>query len=552
MRFKMKQVGLAVGAVLGGLGVLPSAQAVHVSPDGLGQALIIPYYTTRAGWNTLINVTNTSAETVVAKIRFHEGYNSRDIFDFTVILSPYDVWNGTLTNGAGDVPSFSTADTSCTAPAIPAGGVLFTNGTVAYTGPGATDGGPTTADRLREGYITILMEGTQVPAATCGATAAGPPTANYARCATHVPATRIPANCGALRSIFALQTPGSVAPYPIATLRADFPNYALNPLKGAFSLVNAANGWNAGGSAVALANFFDPTNPVPWGGQTNLITAQLAPAQVANVYADSFHEPELSASNTFGSYVDTAGVQQAGNATPTSNGAIPGGADAVSWALNRAAVINQWARLAASATNPWTVASDWVITFPTKRFYVDQGLPAAAPTVSAANRNNEFSGRAAGRPGLPLNAAYPLADVLAAAAPPFTNLFTGRSCDPIRYNVFDREEQFVPGTPIFSPAPASSGLCTETNIITFMGSNVLGSTGNLTANVPDLTDSSGRVMANGWMQLNFQNAGGGAAPDQNVWPAGALPAVGYAIINRTEPTGILNESFVVEHAFTRP
>lgn len=543
MRFKMKQVGLAVGAMLGGLSVLPTAQAVHVSPDGLGQALIFPYFTTRANWNTLINITNTSAETVVAKVRFHEGYNSRDVFDFTVILSPYDVWNGTLSNGTGNVPIFSSLDTSCTVPAIPAGGVSFANGVLSYTGSSATDGGPTTVERLREGYITVLMEGTQVPASTCGATAAS---ANFAKCASHVAATRTPVNCGALRSIFALQKPGSVDSYPIANLRADFPNYALTPLKGAFSLVNADNGWNASGNAVALANFFAPPGPL---GNANLITAQLPPSAVANVYTDSFHEPELSSANTQGSYVDTAGAQQVGASAPASKGV--GGADGVSWALSRATVVNQWARLAASTSNPWTVMSDWVIAFPTKRFYVDQGLPASA-TLPAGNRNNQFSGRAAGRLGLPNNPSYPAADVLLAAQPPFTQLFTtGQSCDPISYNVFDREEQFVPGTPIFSPAPAGSGLCTESNIITFDSSNVLGSASGLTSNVADLADSSGRAMANGWMRLNFNTAGGAAGAGGQVWPAGHLPAIGFSIINRTDPAGTLNESFLVEHAYIR-
>ncbi|MER2556375.1 MAG: hypothetical protein ABTQ93_02680 [Candidatus Competibacter denitrificans] len=46
----MKSLTMAVGIALGGLGVLPSAQAVHVSVENLGQALIFPYYTVRGGW----------------------------------------------------------------------------------------------------------------------------------------------------------------------------------------------------------------------------------------------------------------------------------------------------------------------------------------------------------------------------------------------------------------------------------------------------------------------------------------------------------------------
>ncbi len=87
----MKSLTMAVGIALGGLGVLPSAQAVYVSANNLGQALIFPYYTVRGGWMTLFGVTNTSALTVAVKVRFREAYNSRDVFDFNIILRSYAV-----------------------------------------------------------------------------------------------------------------------------------------------------------------------------------------------------------------------------------------------------------------------------------------------------------------------------------------------------------------------------------------------------------------------------------------------------------------------------
>ena len=73
MKCKMKQVALAVGTVLGGMSMVPSAQAVNLATDGLGQALIFPYYTTRAGWNTLFNITNTSDQVVVIKVPLPRG-----------------------------------------------------------------------------------------------------------------------------------------------------------------------------------------------------------------------------------------------------------------------------------------------------------------------------------------------------------------------------------------------------------------------------------------------------------------------------------------------
>ena len=499
-KFKMKQLALAVGIAAGSMGLVPSAQAVNLATDGLGQVLIFPYYTTRAGWNTLFNITNTSNEVVAIKVRFHEGYNSRDVFDFNVILSPHDVWNGTLSNGAGDIPSFSTLDTSCTVPAIPAGGQLFqgngANGILAYTNaPGgvqAADSGPTTTDRMREGYATVMMMGTS-------------PAVGLAANAVHTNA-RVPANCAALRTAFSTGTAAG-----LTTLRAAFPNYAVNPLKGAFSLVNAANGWNASGKATTLADFFDPTLPTSSGGAPipNLITAQLEPAHVP-LYTDSFHEPELASANTPGEVLLATGV-------PVST-APAVGADAVTFVLSRASVVNQWARRAAStATGGWTVASDWVVTFPTKRLYADTAT-------------HEFSGRATAG-GTNVNVTRPGLSVIGL----FPAYASGRSCVPVGYTIYDREEQQIirDSGPVFSPAPSPQGneLCQEVNVLTFNDSDVLGSGNDLTGNIAQLPDF------NGWMQLNFT--------------AGALPVTGFTVINRTDPDGTLNESFVVDHAYIR-
>jgi hypothetical protein len=340
---------------------------------------------------------------------------------------------------------------------------------------------------MREGYMSVTMMGT------------APPTGLAAN-AVHTRA-RVPANCAPLRNAFALS--GTTLPQ----LRAAFPNYAVNPLKGAFSLVNAENGWNASSEAVTLANFFVPPTP-----GANLITAQLPPAAVGNVLTDSFHEPNLNSANTAGQVLRENGVLETGTAV--------GGAAAVSYVLSRASVVNQWANLdAAPPARPWDVKSDWVVNFPTKRFYVD-------------NATNEFAGRATGRPNLP-----------SGAPAPFSSFFAGgQACDPVGYTIYDREEQRLvrEDGPVFSPAPSPQGneLCKEVNVLTFgaadSATNVLRSpmgNGTLSGNIDDLPGD------NGWMQLNLLRA--------------PLPVVGFAVINRTEPTGILNESFIVDNAYLR-
>src|SRR5210317_2053604 len=108
-------------AVLAGLagaaGIVGSAQAVNVNPDGLGQVLIYPYYTVNGGNLTLLSVVNTSEDAKAVKVRFLEGKNSREVLDFNLYMSKYDVWTASLRNVDG-TPVMKTTDTTCTVPYI--------------------------------------------------------------------------------------------------------------------------------------------------------------------------------------------------------------------------------------------------------------------------------------------------------------------------------------------------------------------------------------------------------------------------------------------------
>jgi len=109
-------------AVLAGLagaaGIVGSAQAVNVNPDGLGQVLLYPYYTTNGGNQTILSVVNTSDYAKAVKVRFVEGQNSREVLDFNLYMSAYDVWTAAIAKNADGVPTMYTADTSCTVPYI--------------------------------------------------------------------------------------------------------------------------------------------------------------------------------------------------------------------------------------------------------------------------------------------------------------------------------------------------------------------------------------------------------------------------------------------------
>jgi hypothetical protein len=62
-----------------------------VLPEGLGDSVLYPFYTTYNGATTTFSLTNTSfTDTIVVKVRFRDADQSRDELDFLVVLSPED------------------------------------------------------------------------------------------------------------------------------------------------------------------------------------------------------------------------------------------------------------------------------------------------------------------------------------------------------------------------------------------------------------------------------------------------------------------------------
>ncbi|MEO5766630.1 MAG: hypothetical protein ABIR52_15125 [Casimicrobiaceae bacterium] len=226
--FNKKSLYAAI-AGLSALGVTGVAQAVSVNPEGLGQALIYPYYTVRdqvsngvvgvAPFNSLLSVVNSTASAKGVKVRFLEGKNSREVLDFNLYLSAKDVWTAAIiptANGAG----IFTADKSCTTPTVSSSSATpteFVN--FAYTGS-ASDGADASLDRTREGYVEIIEMGNLT-----GATAAA---------VTH--ASGVP-SCSPLSGASADTVPGN------------------GGLFGGITLVNVLSGEDITADAVALQGF---------------------------------------------------------------------------------------------------------------------------------------------------------------------------------------------------------------------------------------------------------------------------------------------------------
>ena len=123
----------------------PSAHAVHLDPNGMGQVLIYPYYTVNGGRTTLLSVVNPTNDTKAIKLRVREGVDGQSVLDMNLYLAPYDVYAAALvTDGDGEPARLISTDVSCTVPAGTITGSLSTFD-ARYVGP--DDGPPARAKR---------------------------------------------------------------------------------------------------------------------------------------------------------------------------------------------------------------------------------------------------------------------------------------------------------------------------------------------------------------------------------------------------------------------
>jgi len=400
--FKRKSLYAALAGV-SALGVTGAAQAVNLNPDGLGQVLIYPYYTTRTdiggnAYTSLLSVVNTTSSAKAVKVRFLEGKNSREVLDFNLFLSKHDVWTAAIF-ASGTGAAVGTLDKSCTLPPIPLGGQPFVN--FAYTGSNSDKGG-TSLDRTKEGYVEIIEMATFTTASTTS------------QIVTHVGG--VPGQNGYVCDDL---TDSQAASDAFGVQGGIF---------GGMTLINVNAGTDLTEDAVALDNY------VQFG------------AQIYNPAGSIL--PDLQQALPPVSQVVTGGSVFTSSWTA-------GTADPVSAVLMHSNVMNEFVLDRGTKSG-----TDWVVTFPTKRYYVNVGT-GNAPKLFQRNFNQ-----------------------------------TDGSCDDVSLNIYDREERTT-STPVgFSPPPPTqtNSICWEANVVTFNNSNVLNS--NNVANIPT-------TFEDGWLNMGF-------------------------------------------------
>ncbi|QJR12186.1 hypothetical protein DSM104443_03271 [Usitatibacter rugosus] len=211
--------------------------AVQLNPDGLGQALIYPYYTARSSapgesFQTLVTVVNHTADAKSVRVRFREGANGASVAEFNLYLGPRDMWTAAvIPAGTSDTAQLLTRDTSCVDPPIPVAGLTFAAGSL-------------------EGSIEVIEMATLTGAAVAAVTPAG--------------TQGVPPNCAL---VSAPLVPTVAAP--------------SGGLSGTLTLLHVANGYDFTLNAEALAALStQPFHRLPNDPYPGFSAAEITPVSV--------------------------------------------------------------------------------------------------------------------------------------------------------------------------------------------------------------------------------------------------------------------------------
>ena len=574
---------------MAGMVSVSNATGVHVNPEGHGQALIYPFYTARGGNDTLISIVNTHERGKAVKVRFREALNSREVLDFHLYMSPFDVWTAAVTSNDDGGATLFTNDTSCTVPAIPADGVDFL--TFDYTETTRIDGAGTEVERTASGYVEVIEMASMV--SEDGVKATSTTSLNPISDAEEIAAREKafaelsfsgwleyttkhtsagePRSCTPVLNAWTSGLPSSAVKGGAFLQGRSGDNTALAPavggLFGSASIINVEAGTMFSYEATALDAF--------WENNYSIATAHAVPGRDA---------PNLASTGNKVAHIFAPDSQGVGFGQFTPVGPFEHGIQAVSAALMQDRMFNEYVVDAAIGAK-----TEWVVTFPTKAYHVDpfqagqDGSFGSDPLGILATRGGiaQAGQRTGGAAARSTVVAAPFvsgwntarASVGAGSAIQEARAFSP-ACEASTVTIWDREER-KPSSPtgsatgpVFSPAPDAGldvarprGLCSEANVISFSDADATFAVGDATAILAEPARASGLGAVNlavpfdaGWAEIDFSTAqttgisiGGVAQPStrkrkiQTVAGAAAgagfnddgavegLPVVGFAV-----------------------
>ena len=412
--------------------------AVQIGQNGLGEVLIYPYYTVNNNLNTLYSIVNTTDQAKAINVRFQEGEFGHDVLSFHVYLSAFDVWTGALAavdstiSGHFNEPSVLHLTSDTSCAPF-----LTKSGQEFLPFLLDLDGSNDNLLRAREGQLKVFEMGVLTGEAAAAVDHQG---------------VGIPSDCGLIETEWV-----DNGVWDLDDL--DAPSGGL---MGSATIVNVFEGLALPYDAIALQNFWQQSgfHAEPGSEEPNLSSA--------------FPESKILIDN------GELAVSEWAN-----------GYEAVSAVLMNTFIHNEY--VLDTLVNG---KSEWVVSFPTKKFH----------TVSDA-------------------------DVKA----PFSRIWNGQvSCDEYELDIYDREEQLEIITTVGVgglPRPSVPIFCYSSNVLEFVlpgmtsnvSSAVLGSNNNFQESTP-----ANAVTESGWARLSFTNPQFRMNPSNGANLLG-LPLVGFAV-----------------------
>ena len=144
----------------------------NINNSSTGQVILYPFYSTENGANTLVHVSNTTAEAKAVKVRFMEGVNSSVVLEYNLYLPAYGTFASSVSNSDGT--AVATTSTACTVPELgtsngdysgtqtefASGDILRIQPFVPYQYTTDEDSG---LDRLAVGHVEVIEMGVVDP-----------------------------------------------------------------------------------------------------------------------------------------------------------------------------------------------------------------------------------------------------------------------------------------------------------------------------------------------------------------------------------------------------
>jgi len=492
MKKTTMSIAVASALLAGGSGTFANQ---HINDRGLGEALIYPFYSAANQNDTYIHIVNTTDLVKAVKVRFVEAENSQEVLDFNLYLSPQDHWAGAVTkNPNGEGAAVVTIDNSCTVPALgqPNGGGQFDGftevddetGEVKRTQPfvdflykqNPLDVARDNVDieRTLQGYVEIIemgqLESIRPDDWPFDADELedwlDDDTTDKGWAATHND-EGFPHGCEKLVAAWSEAPVGIWNPDGADELLSTWEGGGLY---GYGIMINVEDGTSSGYDAVAIDAFVNELEAL---GNPGLLHA--APGTTEPGLDDGDFDITIFEDGDAASYTMFERI------------------DAVSALLMSSILGNDFV-----ADEGRRARTDWIITQPTKRFYVNP----------------------------------------APARQPYTDAWDGaRACEPVTVSYWDREErvEVITEGPGFSPRPPGETaeefeLCTEVSVVGFAEDSAVRATEDIFYGFADQIDDD---VEEGWAAIAFDGVGNelASAPggeDGQVTFFG-LPVTGFAV-----------------------